>query len=84
MMGDLSEIGQMSSSFEQEDFDINTTIGAIEYIIKYVQMKWRCPIIFILVLENDENYRDLINQLHRLRTKWDIHIIYLIMRKLIN
>lgn len=79
------EIGQMSSSFEQEDFDINTTIGAIEYIIKYVQAKWRCPIIFYTCIrENDENYRDLVNQLHRLRTKWDIHIIDIFNNEEIN
>lgn len=53
-----------------------TTLGAIEYIIKYVHTKWHCPIIFYTCIrENDLTYKQLVNHLYPLKTKWDIHII---------
>ena len=45
------EIGEMSQSFDLESFDTETTLGAIEYIIKYVHTKWHCQSSFIPVLE---------------------------------
>ena len=70
------EIGEMSQSFNLESFDTETTLGAIEYIIKYVQTKWCCPVIFYTCIrENDVTYKQLVNHLYRLKTKWDIHII---------
>ncbi|CQD27332.1 SGNH/GDSL hydrolase family protein [Staphylococcus capitis] len=70
------EIGEMSQSFDLESFDTETTLGAIEYIIKYVHTKWHCPIIFYTCIrENDLTYKQLVNHLYPLKTKWDIHII---------
>ena len=45
-------------------------------LIKYVQTKWCCPVIFYTCIrENDVTYKQLVNHLYRLKTKWDIHII---------
>ena len=39
---------------------------------------------YTCIRENDENYRELVNQLHRLRTKWDIYIIDIFNNEEIN
>lgn len=70
------KIGDISQSFNLENFNINTTVGAIEYIIKYIQIKWDCPIIFYTSIRgNDSTYKHLITQLYKLNRKWHKYII---------
>ncbi len=44
----LSKRGEMTASdvFDMEQFDIATTLGAVEYIISYVTTTWDCPVYF--------------------------------------
>lgn len=44
----VSTFGEVSSldTLDLEDFDIGTTIGAMEYVINYVHETWNCPIYF--------------------------------------
>lgn len=69
-------IGSISSSYELKDFNTNTTTGAIEYIAKYVQDNWGCPLVFYTCLNrNDSNYHNLVNRLYELQNKWHFRII---------
>ncbi|TPR19172.1 SGNH/GDSL hydrolase family protein [Apilactobacillus timberlakei] len=69
-------IGKISDSYNLEDFDINTTIGAIEYIIEYVQNNWDCPTVFYTCLRKpDPGYELLREKLFELQKKWHFAII---------
>ncbi|UQS84835.1 SGNH/GDSL hydrolase family protein [Apilactobacillus apisilvae] len=69
-------IGEISNSYNLDEFDINTTIGAIEYIVKYVQENWACPMVFYTCLRKpDPGYEFLRNQLFKLQKKWHFAII---------
>lgn len=69
-------LGKISDSFSLNDFDRNTTIGAMEYIIAYVKQKWECPIAFYTCLRKpDTAYEKLISILYQLKHKWNIKII---------
>lgn len=69
-------IGAISSSYDMNDFDINTTIGAIEFIIGYVKKNWAVPIVFYTCLRKpDVDYENLMDQLKKLQAKWHFSII---------
>ncbi|OHR52967.1 MULTISPECIES: SGNH/GDSL hydrolase family protein [unclassified Staphylococcus] len=69
-------IGSISESYSIHDFDTETTIGAIEFIIAYVKENWACPVIFYTCIrDTDPYYEFLINELFKIKTKWHIHII---------
>lgn len=69
-------IGKISDSYDCHKFDIETTIGAIEFIISYVKENWNCPIIFYTCIrEKDAYYEHLIKKLYEIKNKWDINII---------
>jgi hypothetical protein len=69
-------IGNISQSYNIEDFDTNTTIGAIEYIIAYVQNHWDCPIVFYTCLRKpDPSYELLRSKLFELQKKWHFAVI---------
>ncbi|MHA8111261.1 SGNH/GDSL hydrolase family protein [Lactobacillaceae bacterium Melli_B4] len=69
-------LGEVNKSFDIENFDINTTIGAIEYIIAYVNQHWDCPIVFFTCLSKpDSEYELLRNKLFHLQRKWNFEII---------
>jgi hypothetical protein len=44
----LSKRGTMTAEdvFDIQQFDISTTLGAVEYIISYVTTTWACPVYF--------------------------------------
>ena len=61
---------------ELEDFDRNTVIGAMEYIIAYVKQTWDCPVIFYTGTKyGSEPYAAMVDALLRLQDKWDIGVI---------
>lgn len=69
-------IGEISDSMEKEDFDIETTVGAMEYIIAYVREIWNCPVSFFTCPRYPSvGYQNMVKQLYLLRGKWDFEII---------
>ena len=69
-------VGEISTSFNKEDFDTQTVAGAIEYIICYAQETWHCPVIFYTGTKYDsERYAELVELLDGICEKWDIGLI---------
>ena len=71
-------LGEVSNFFDITKFDTTTVIGAMEYIIAFVQEQWDCPVSFYTgtYFEN-ENYQNMVDALKQLRRKWGIGIINL-------
>ena len=69
-------LGEISSSENEEDFDITTVSGAIEYIISRVKNKWNCRIAFYTgtFFENDK-YQEMVDLIFEIQKKWGIDII---------
>ena len=67
----LGEIAQTN------DFDLNTTIGAIEFLCHEVQTRFNCPIVFYTCVDTlmDPNYAKLVQILYQLSQKWNFSII---------
>lgn len=40
------ELGELSDSFNKDDMDYATIIGAMEYIVAYAKEKWNCPVLY--------------------------------------
>lgn len=69
-------LGEISDSYELEEFDTQTITGAMEYIICYAKQTWDCPIVFYTnPYYDDENYQAMVDRLYELQDKWDIGII---------
>ena len=62
-----------------EDFDIYTSLGAVEAIICYVQETWNCPVIFYAGTyfsgENGYYYEQLIEEIEKLENKWGVTVL---------
>lgn len=70
------DIGKISNSYNPDDFDTQTTIGAIEYIAATVQEEWDCPLVFYTCLRKPEpGYEFLRDKLFELQKKWHFAII---------
>ena len=69
-------LGEISDSFNADDFDTQTIAGAIEFIISYAKETWNCPVIFYTQSKYDsEHYAKMVNLLYEIQKKWDISII---------
>ncbi len=69
-------LGEISDSFNIDDFDTLTVAGAIEHIIAYVRETFNCPVIFYTQAKYDsENYGKMVELLTLIQKKWDIEII---------
>lgn len=72
-------LGTLSDSFEMEDFDTSTIMGAIEYIIAYSKDRWNCKVSFYTGTKysnsTSSNYEDMIEALYEIQEKWDIGIL---------
>lgn len=69
-------LGEMTDSFDKEDFDTQTVTGAIEYIIAYAKETWNCPVIFFTGTQYDsEQYELMVDRLLEIADKWDIDVI---------
>lgn len=69
-------LGQVSGSTALVDFDRDTVIGAMEYIIAYSRETWDCPVIFYTGTKYDNaQYSQMVEALLQLKDKWDITVI---------
>ena len=69
-------LGKMTDSFEPESFDVDTIIGAIEFIVSTARQKWNCPILFYTGTQMEsEKYAGMVTSLIALRNKWNFGII---------
>lgn len=69
-------LGEISSSRNLEDFDTKTIVGAIEYIIAYVQKTWNCPVVFYTNAKFDSSsYGIMVQQMSEIQEKWGIGVI---------
>ncbi|MBR2133695.1 MAG: SGNH/GDSL hydrolase family protein [Eubacterium sp.] len=69
-------LGEISDSFNIEDFDTKTIAGSIEYIIAYAKNTWDCPIAFYTGTRYDsERYEQMVLLLYQIAEKWHIDII---------
>ena len=69
-------LGEISKSFDMNDFDTQTIAGAIEYIIAYANLTWDCPVIFYTQAQYDsEHYGKMVDLLSDIQKKWDITVI---------
>lgn len=69
-------LGSVSESANMEDFDDTTVVGAMEYIIAYVEETWDCPVVFYTgTYYEDENYADMVDALIQLQEKWNIGVV---------
>ncbi|MCD8067799.1 MAG: SGNH/GDSL hydrolase family protein [Lachnospiraceae bacterium] len=69
-------VGEVSDSFDREDFDTSTIAGAIEYIISYASDTWTCPVIFYTGSKYDSDaYDEMVELLLQIQDKWNIGVI---------
>ncbi len=69
-------LGEVSDSRNMSDFDTKTVIGAMEYIIRYAQATWNCPVVFFTgSYYNSANYAKMVEALYKLRDKWGIGVL---------
>lgn len=69
-------LGEISDSFDTNDFDTLTVAGAIEYIIAYAKETWNCPVVFYTQAKYDsEYYGKMVELLLEIQKKWDINVI---------
>ena len=69
-------LGEISESYDINDFDTQTIAGAIEYIIAYAKTTWNCPVIFYTQAKYDsDHYAKMVNLLFEIQQKWDITVI---------
>lgn len=69
-------LGTISNSMNKEDFDTNTIIGAIEYIIASAKEKWGCEVSFYTGTKYDSAaYYNMVNALLDIQEKWGIGVI---------
>ncbi len=69
--------GRLTPDDQCTGFDVETTLGAIEEICRYVRATFNCPLVFYTCLQNDpkHKYADLITDLCHLQRKWGFSII---------
>ena len=69
-------LGEISESYDMNDFDAQTIAGAIEYIIAYAKTTWNCPVVFYTQAKYDsEHYAKMVDLLLEIQDKWDITVI---------
>lgn len=69
-------LGTISDTKELSDFDTETVLGAIEYIIGYAYETWNCPVIFYANPKYDsEEYEQMVKIMPDIQEKWDIGFI---------
>ncbi|MBR3646145.1 MAG: carbohydrate-binding protein [Lachnospiraceae bacterium] len=69
-------LGTLSASKNLNDFDTQTIIGAMEYIVCYAKQTWNCPVTFYTNPRyNNGNYQAMVDALYQVKSKWNIGII---------
>lgn len=81
-------IGEVSAAdiVDRDSFDLETSLGSVEYIISYIHDTWDCPIYFVtgtyygadlydgtreVVYNKGENYARLLEGIYAAVDKWD-------------
>ncbi|MBR3819263.1 MAG: SGNH/GDSL hydrolase family protein [Clostridia bacterium] len=78
-------LGEISDSFNKNDFDTQTVAGATEYIIAYAKDTWNCPVVFYTQSKYDSGYyAKMVDLLLEIRKKWNITVIDLWNNEEIN
>ena len=71
-------IGKIHPSRDLKDFDTAKVTGAMEYIIRYAQLTWDCPVVFFTGSWYDSpRYGAMVKQLRALAEKWGIGVLNL-------
>lgn len=82
--GNAQRVAQLGSVTPDDkkalsDFDTATTLGAVEYIICYVQQTWNCPVVFYSGTwyggETGYHYGHLVDEVKKLEAKWGITVL---------
>ena len=69
-------LGEISESYDINDFNTQTIAGAIEYIIVYAKATWNCPVLFYTQAKYDsDHYAKMVDLLLEIQDKWDITVI---------
>lgn len=69
-------LGEISDSKNLDDFDTETVIGAMEYIIVYAEQTWDCPVVFYTGTKYDSaQYQQMVDALLKLKEKYGIGVI---------
>ena len=69
-------LGEISSSYDLNDFDTSTITGAIEYIICYSKQTWGCNVVFYTGSRYDSpEYDAMVSRLLDLEEKWNIKVL---------
>lgn len=69
-------MGEISADTDINNQDTHTVIGAMEYIIAYVQKNFGCPVMFYTGTKYDsEQYGKMVDTLLQLKDKWGIGVI---------
>ena len=69
-------LGEICDSTDLSDFDTGTVTGAMEYIIRYAQDTWSCPVVFYTGSRYDSaEYAAMVSRLYELQNKWGVGII---------
>ncbi|MCR5136579.1 MAG: SGNH/GDSL hydrolase family protein [Oscillospiraceae bacterium] len=69
-------IGEISDSTDLASLDTQTVTGAMEWIIRYSQDTWCCPVVFYTGSYYDSaEYDAMVERLFELRDKWGIGVI---------
>lgn len=69
-------MGKIEPGFDLNDFNTDTILGAVEFMIAYAKQTWSMNIAFYIV-PNYENqqYASLIQSLYQLQSKWSFYIL---------
>ena len=74
--GKNKPLGEISDSWNKEDFDTHTVTGAMEYIIAYSRETWNCPVVFYTGCRYDsEAYATMVERLAELQAKWGVGVL---------
>lgn len=69
-------LGKISGGTELNSFDTQTVTGAMEWIIRYSQGTWKCPVVFYTgSWYESAEYAAMVERLRDLQSKWGIGVI---------
>lgn len=72
-----TKLGEISDSYMLSDFDTETAIGAMEYIMCYAKMNWSCPVFFYTSADynSSKKYERLVSSARRVSDKWNMPML---------
>lgn len=72
-----TKLGELSDSYMLSDFDTETAIGAMEYIMCYAKMNWSCPVFFYTSVDynSSSKYGKLVSAARSVSDKWNMPML---------